>query len=175
MMLITGGCGFIGSNFIHLVLEKYSDIDIINIDKLTYAGNIENLKSIEKDRRYSFVKGDIADTEKLTEIFNSDIDIVVNFAAETHVDRSISSGDSFIQTNIVGTNKLLKFSRKYDCKFVQISTDEVYGSRKEGYFAEQGLNFNMVAGDDFIQQVRDYMEAIPIIPEGNISNDRDGF
>lgn len=135
-MLITGGCGFIGSNFIHFVLEKYSDVDIINIDKLTYAGNLENLKSIEEDKRYSFVKGDIADTKKLQEIFNSDIDIVVNFAAETHVDRSISLGDSFLQTNIIGTHKLLKFSRKYDCKFVQISTDEVYGSRKDGFFTE---------------------------------------
>lgn len=139
MMLITGGCGFIGSNFIHLILEKYSDVDILNLDKLTYAGNLENLKSVENDSRYSFVKGDIADIEKLQELFSSDIDIVVNFAAETHVDRSISSGDSFIQTNVIGTHNLLKFSRKYDCKFVQISTDEVYGSRKEGYFDENDM------------------------------------
>ncbi len=137
MWLVTGGCGFIGSNFIRLILEEENDIQIVNLDKLTYAGNPNNLKDIENNPRYSFVKGDIADPDILLTIYEkNDIEIVINFAAESHVDRSIFSGDEFIHTNIQGTHNLLKFARKYDSKFIQISTDEVYGSIKEGYFKE---------------------------------------
>jgi len=136
LWLITGGCGFIGSNFIHYLLNKYEDIELLNLDKLTYAGNLQNLETISDDSRYSFIKGDIADNSILKEIFEKDIDLVINFAAESHVDRSIESGDDFIHTNIVGTHNLLKFSLKNNCKILHISTDEVYGSRTEGYFNE---------------------------------------
>ncbi len=137
--IVTGGCGFIGSNFIHYILEKYEDANIINIDKLTYAGNIENLRDLEGNPRYKFVEGDIADYSLLSSIFNKDIDQVVNFAAETHVDRSIEGGDEFINTNVLGTHALLKHCLKYDVKFLQISTDEVYGSSREGFFKETDI------------------------------------
>jgi len=137
MLLITGGYGFIGSNFIRLLIKEKSDIKILNVDKLTYAGNLLNLKDIEKNNNYSFIKGDITNYSFLREIFNNyEIEAIVNFAAETHVDRSLFYSDEFISTNIQGTHTLLKFARKYDIKFVQISTDEVYGSIKEGYFKE---------------------------------------
>ncbi|MCX5808699.1 MAG: dTDP-glucose 4,6-dehydratase [Proteobacteria bacterium] len=137
-ILVTGGCGFIGSNFIRHMLSKYP-YSIINLDKLTYAGNLENLKDIENDRGYSFVKGDIIDRHLLEHIFDtSKIDTIINFAAESHVDRSIMNPDEFIQTNINGTFNLLEIAKKRRIKrFVQISTDEVYGSLgKEGKFTE---------------------------------------
>jgi len=137
-ILVTGGCGFIGSNFVRHMLSKYP-YSIINLDKLTYAGNLENLKDIENDKRYSFVKGDIIDRHILEHIFDtSKIDIIINFAAESHVDRSIMNPDEFIQTNINGTFNLLEIAKKRGVKrFVQISTDEVYGSLgKEGKFTE---------------------------------------
>ena len=137
-ILVTGGCGFIGSNFVRHMLSRYP-YSIINLDKLTYAGNLENLKDIENDRRYSFVKGDIIDRHLLEHIFDtSKIDTIINFAAESHVDRSIMSPDEFIQTNINGTFNLLEIAKKKGIKrFVQISTDEVYGSLgKEGKFTE---------------------------------------
>lgn len=137
-VLVTGGCGFIGSNFVRHMLSKYP-YSIINLDKLTYAGNLENLKDIENDRRYSFVKGDIIDRHLLENIFDtSKIDTIINFAAESHVDRSIMNPDEFIQTNINGTFNLLEIAKKRRIKrFVQISTDEVYGSLgKEGKFTE---------------------------------------
>jgi len=136
-VLVTGGCGFIGSNFIHYMLSKYP-YKIINLDKLTYAGNPENLKTIESDTRYMFIKGDIAEPEDLKKAFSNGIDLVVNFAAESHVDRSIMDPDTFIKTNINGTFNLLEASKKWGVKrFVQISTDEVYGSLgKEGKFRE---------------------------------------
>ncbi len=138
--IITGGCGFIGTNFIRYVLKNYEDIEVINLDKLTYAGNKNNLTDFENDPRYSFVRGDIADSVVLDKLFQDnkeEIELIVNFAAESHVDRSILGGDEFIQTNVQGTHMLLKYARKHDCKFLQISTDEVYGSREEGYFGEQ--------------------------------------
>lgn len=145
--LITGGAGFIGSNFIHYMLRKYENITIVNLDKLTYAGNLENLKFYENDKRLLFVQGDIADRQVVEGIFNKyDIDYVVNFAAESHVDRSILGPEIFIKTNILGTTNLLNVSKKYweindgfkeDKKFIQVSTDEVYGSLGEtGYFTE---------------------------------------
>ena len=137
-IMITGGAGFIGSNFIHYMLKKYSDIDIINFDKLTYAGNLDNLKDIENDSRYNFIKGDICNTELVNEIVkNENIDQIINFAAESHVDRSIFGPEPFIKTDVFGTFSLLEISRKNDVeKYIQISTDEVYGSIEKGSFKE---------------------------------------
>ncbi len=134
--LITGGAGFIGSNFIHYILNKYSDIEVTNLDKLTYAGNLDNLKDVENDPRYRFVKGDICDAA-LVEPLVEEADVVVNFAAESHVDRSIGKPDDFIQTDIFGTFVLLEAARKFGIeRFVQISTDEVYGSTLGESFKE---------------------------------------
>ncbi len=128
VVLVTGGAGFIGSNFILYLLEKYPDIKVINLDKLTYAGNLENLKSVEDDPRYSFVKGDIVDAKLVDEVMEG-VDIVVHFAAETHVDRSIMEPAAFVVTNVVGTQVLLDAAVKYKVKrFHHISTDEVFGS-----------------------------------------------
>lgn len=135
-ILITGGCGFIGSNFIHLLMEKYEDIDIVNLDKLTYCGNEANLEDISKDARYSFVKGDICDKGLVSELLK-DRDIVVNFAAETHVDRSIKYSDEFLKTNVFGVKVMLDAVREAEIKkFIQIGTDEVYGSVAEGLSVE---------------------------------------
>ena len=134
--LITGSAGFIGSNFIHYLFEKYHDVEIINLDKLTYAGNLDNLKEIENRSGYKFVKGDICDRE-LVEDLMKDCDYVINFAAESHVDRSIDAPDDFIKTDVYGTFVLLESARKYSIKkFVQISTDEVYGSIENGSFKQ---------------------------------------
>jgi len=135
-LLVTGGAGFIGSNFIRALLKKHPDIEITNLDKLTYAGNLDNLRDVEKDSRYRFVQGDICD-EKVVEPLVRDADIVLNFAAESHVDRSIGKPDDFIKTDIFGTFVLLEASRKQGVeRFVQISTDEVYGSIEKGAFSE---------------------------------------
>lgn len=146
--LVTGGAGFIGSNFIHYMLKKHKNINIINYDKLTYAGNLENLKSIENDSRYTFVQGDICDSDLLKKLFSKyDIDYVVNFAAETHVDRSILEPEVFVKTNVLGTVTLLNTAKntwaegekfKSGKKYLQVSTDEVYGSLgSNGYFTEK--------------------------------------
>ncbi|MBA4391518.1 MAG: dTDP-glucose 4,6-dehydratase [Syntrophus sp. (in: bacteria)] len=136
-ILITGGCGFIGSNFVRHMLAKYR-YNVVNLDKLTYAGNPENLQDVEKDNRYTFIRGDIAEKSDLEKVFKLPIELVVNFAAESHVDRSIIDPDTFIKTNINGTFQLLEMAKKKNVKkFVQISTDEVYGSLgKEGKFSE---------------------------------------
>jgi dTDP-glucose 4,6-dehydratase len=127
-ILITGGCGFIGTNFVRRMLGRY-DYNIINLDKLTYAGNLENLKDLEDNPQYTFVRADIASPSDLEKIFNKPIDVLVNFAAESHVDRSIVDPDTFIRTNINGTFNLLEVAKKKGVKrFIQISTDEVYGS-----------------------------------------------
>lgn len=128
-LLITGGAGFIGSNFVRLILTE-SDWEVVNLDKLTYAGNLENLADIKDNPRYSFIRGDIADAKQIEEIFKQqNFNAVINFAAESHVDRSIQDASPFIITNIMGTQVLLDASRKYGIeKFVQVSTDEVYGS-----------------------------------------------
>jgi dTDP-glucose 4,6-dehydratase len=135
--LVTGGAGFIGSNYIHYLFEKYgNDVKIINLDKLTYAGNLENLVDVEKKKNYRFVKGDICDAEVVDSLVK-EADIVVNFAAESHVDRSIGAPDDFIKTDVYGAFVLLEAARKYGVeKFVQISTDEVYGSIIDGSFKE---------------------------------------
>ena len=137
-ILVTGGCGFIGSNFIRHMLSS-SDVAITNLDKLTYAGNLENLKDLEGHPSYTFVRGDIADEADVERAFGERVDGVVNFAAESHVDRSILNPDAFIRTNIYGTYKLLEQARKKGtAKFLHVSTDEVYGSLGEtGKFREE--------------------------------------
>ncbi len=135
-ILVTGGAGFIGSNFIRYILNKYPDYQVVNLDKLTYAGRRENLKDIENDPRYKFVKGDICDAKTVAKIVK-DCDTIVHFAAESHVDRSIVDASEFIRTNVHGTYVLLEAARKYKISlFCHISTDETYGSRNEGFFKE---------------------------------------
>ena len=140
-IMITGGAGFIGSNFIHHILKKYEDIKIVNYDMLTYAGNLDNLRDVEKDPRYKFIKGDICDMKKVNDVIKKeDIAEIVNFAAETHVDRSIAGPQAFINTDIFGPFNLLEAGRKFDVeRYIQISTDEVYGSIKEGSFKETDM------------------------------------
>lgn len=153
-ILVTGGAGFIGSNFVKYMLTE-TDHKIINLDNLTYAGNLENLKDIENNVNYTFIKGDIVNRSLVDEIFNDyDVTIVVNFAAESHVDRSIEDPEIFLRTNVIGTQTLLDVSKKHwkvnadkkcmkfkdGVKFVQVSTDEVYGSLgKEGLFTESSM------------------------------------
>jgi dTDP-glucose 4,6-dehydratase len=138
-LLITGGAGFIGSNFVHYVLNNHPGVSLVNVDLLTYCGNLENLISVEKNPRYGFKKADIADKDALQRIFaENKFDAVVNFAAESHVDRSITDPAVFLKTNVLGTQVLLNLALEYKVpRFVQISTDEVYGSLPEtGYFME---------------------------------------
>src|SRR5699024_9403687 len=145
--LITGCAGFIGSNFVYYMLKKYNDILLVNLDKLTYAGNLENLKGVEGDSRHVFVQGDICDRALVTSLFEKyDFDYVINLAAESHVDRSINNPEIFLETNVLGTVNLLQCTKNAwlkdgvwaeGKKYVQVSTDEVYGSLgDEGYFME---------------------------------------
>lgn len=145
-ILVTGGAGFIGSNFILHILKEYGEYRVINLDKLTYAGNLMNLDSVKDNSHYEFIQGDICDTALLNHIFSSnDIHYVVNFAAESHVDRSLLEPELFVMTNVLGTCRLLDAVKKHwldkdldmKKKFLQVSTDEVYGSLgEEGYFVE---------------------------------------
>ena len=146
--LVTGGAGFIGSNFVQYMLQKYQDVRILNLDKLTYAGNLENLASVKDDPRYTFIHADICDKAAVEKIFaENDVDYVVNFAAESHVDRSIREPEVFVKTNVEGTVCLLNAARnawnlggddyKEGCKYLQVSTDEVDGSLgAEGFWTE---------------------------------------
>jgi len=138
-LLITGGAGFIGSNFILYIVNKYPEYQLINVDALTYAGNLENLRSVENHPNHRFVKVDITSRAELEPLFAEGIDLVVNFAAESHVDRSILQPDIFVRTNILGTQVLLDLAKQYHVrKFVQVSTDEVYGTLGEtGLFTEE--------------------------------------
>ncbi|TKH33104.1 dTDP-glucose 4,6-dehydratase [Paenibacillus polymyxa] len=138
-LLVTGGAGFIGSNFVLYMLKQHPDYEIVNVDALTYAGNLENLKSIEDHPKHTFVKADITDAHVMDQLMQQGIDVVVNFAAESHVDRSILEPEVFVKTNVLGTQVLLDAAKKYNVtKFVQISTDEVYGSLGEtGLFTEE--------------------------------------
>ncbi|SMF62420.1 dTDP-glucose 4,6-dehydratase [Paenibacillus barengoltzii] len=138
-LLVTGGAGFIGSNFVLYMLKQHPNYQIINVDTLTYAGNLENLKSVEGNPNHTFVKADITDAKAMDELISQDVDIVVNFAAESHVDRSILEPDIFVKTNVLGTQVLLDAAKKHGVKkFVQVSTDEVYGSLGEtGLFTEE--------------------------------------
>ncbi|WP_238884650.1 dTDP-glucose 4,6-dehydratase [Clostridium sp. YIM B02551] len=146
--LVTGGAGFIGSNFVIYMLNKHKNIRIINLDKLTYSGNLDNLDSLKNNTNHIFIKGDILDKDLVDRLFQQyNINYVVNFAAESHVDRSINEPEVFANTNVLGTLNLLNITKKYWCenevwkdgvKFLQVSTDEVYGSLGDvGYFTEQ--------------------------------------
>ena len=142
-ILVTGGAGFIGSNFVLYMVDRYPEDTIVNLDALTYAGNLETLKSVENKLNYKFVKGDIADHSFVDQLFNDEkFDAVVNFAAESHVDRSITNPGIFIKTNVLGTQVLLDASKKYGVKrYHQVSTDEVYGDlpldRLDLFFTEE--------------------------------------
>lgn len=139
-LLVTGGAGFIGSNFVRYMVHKYPDYQIINLDALTYAGNLENLTDVEGRPNYTFVKGDIADRSFINELFEKEnFDYVLNFAAESHVDRSITDPDVFIRTNIQGTQVLLDAAKNFGVqKYLQVSTDEVYGTLGDtGLFTEE--------------------------------------
>ena len=132
-VLVTGGAGFIGSNFVRFLLSARRDIEIVNLDKLTYAGNPESLADVANDSRYQFIRGDITDRNALRELFQRGFDAVVHFAAETHVDRSIEDASPFLNTNIFGTHCLLEAARNFPkVRFIHISTDEVYGSAPVG-------------------------------------------
>ncbi|WP_145028193.1 dTDP-glucose 4,6-dehydratase [Paenibacillus sp. Y412MC10] len=138
-LLVSGGAGFIGSNFVLYMLQQHPEYKIINVDSLTYAGNLENLKSIENHPNYTFSKTDITDAKAIDDLFQQGIDVVVNFAAESHVDRSILDPEVFVKTNVLGTQVLLDAAKKYGVtKYVQVSTDEVYGTLGEtGLFTEE--------------------------------------
>lgn len=138
-LLVTGGAGFIGSNFVRYMLKRHPNYRVVNVDALTYAGNLENLQPVENHPNYTFVQADITDAAMMDALVRQDIDVIVNFAAESHVDRSIVEPDVFVKTNVLGTQVLLDAARKYNvAKYVQISTDEVYGSLGEnGLFTEE--------------------------------------
>ncbi len=138
-IVVTGGAGFIGSNFVRYLLRTRPGVEVVNLDKLTYAGNLQNLRDVEGDRRYTFVRGDICDAGVVCSALTG-ADAVVNFAAETHVDRSISGPQDFIRTDVLGTHTLLEAVRELGVgRYLQISTDEVYGSIEEGSFTEDGV------------------------------------
>lgn len=142
-ILVTGGAGFIGGNFVHYMVDKYPEDVIVNLDKLTYAGNLETCRSVEDKANYSFIKGDIADREFIFALFEKEaFDVVVNFAAESHVDRSIEDPEIFVKTNVMGTTTLLDACNKYGIqRYHQVSTDEVYGDlpldRPDLFFTEE--------------------------------------
>ncbi len=147
-ILVTGGCGFIGVNFVRLLLETCPDWQVVNLDKLTYAGNLQSLEDVADHPRHTFIRGDICDAELIDSLFAEyAIDTVVHFAAESHVDRSITGPDAFVRTNVFGTFALLEAAKKYwldqgrgddGCRFLHVSTDEVYGSLGEtGFFTEE--------------------------------------
>lgn len=141
-ILVTGGAGFIGGNFVHYMVNKYPEDMIVNLDKLTYAGNLETCASVEDKPNYKFIKGDIADREFIFDLFEKEkFDVVVNFAAESHVDRSIEDPEIFVKTNVMGTTTLLDACVKYGIqRYHQVSTDEVYGDlpldRPDLFFTE---------------------------------------
>jgi len=132
-ILITGGAGFIGSNFVRHILDHHPEHSVLNLDSLTYAGNLENLRDLETNPRYTFVKGDICDPGLLAGL---QFDAIIHFAAESHVDRSILDASPFLMTNIMGTKNLLELAKERGCRMVHVSTDEVYGSIPEGLFTE---------------------------------------
>lgn len=185
-ILVTGGAGFIGSHLVKYFVKKYPQYHIYNLDKLTYAGNLENLVEIEKSSNYSFIKGDIQDEQLIYKLFNTyKFDAVIHLAAESHVDRSIINPNEFIFTNVVGTVNLLNAARKYwkpqGCLFYHVSTDEVYGSLKEeGYFTEttrydprSPYSASKASSDHFVQAYY-HTFGIPIIMS-NCSNNYGPF
>lgn len=142
-LLICGGAGFMGSHFVKYILAKYPSYNVVNFDKLTYAGNLDNLREVQENNHYRFFKGDICDASQLEKaIKENNIDVIINYAAETHVDRSIMDPDVFLRTDILGTFNLLEATKNFGLhKMVQISTDEVFGSIEEGSFAEDSAFF----------------------------------
>ena len=140
-LLVTGGAGFIGSNYIRHMMSSRHDLEIINLDVLTYAGNLNNLKGIEKNPNYSFIQGDICNRDIVNAILGKHkVDAIIHFAAESHVDRSITNASAFVKTNVLGTHTLLECARNHTIpKFIHISTDEVYGSTMEGSFKETDI------------------------------------
>ncbi|MBN1824471.1 MAG: dTDP-glucose 4,6-dehydratase [Endomicrobiales bacterium] len=168
-VLVTGGAGFIGSNFIRYLLSRHRSYRIINLDKLTYAGNLDNLKDVEKNPRYRFVRGDICDAGLVDKLAKS-VDVIMNFAAETHVDRSIMESGSFIKTDVMGTHALLEAAKKHGIKkYIQVSTDEVYGSIRKGSFTEKSnLSPNSPyssskAGGDLLARSYFVTHKVPVI------------
>jgi dTDP-glucose 4,6-dehydratase len=168
-ILVTGGAGFIGSNFIRHMLNKYQNYKIINLDLLTYAGNPDNLNDIDNNPNYSFIHGDICDLDIVNKIMQK-VDYVVHFAAESHVDRSIEDGSVFAKTNFMGTFTLLNSALEYNIKkFVHISTDEVYGSIAKGSFKENDLltpsspYSSSKAGSDLLVQSYFITYELPVI------------
>jgi dTDP-glucose 4,6-dehydratase len=187
-ILVTGGAGFIGSHLVRLLVNKYSDYKIINMDVLTYAGNLSNLKDIEDKENYEFVKGDICDFEKVKEIFAMyKIDSVIHLAAESHVDRSIKDPFSFAQTNVMGTLSLLQAAKLYwkedygNKLFYHVSTDEVYGSLgEEGFFTEttsydphSPYSASKASSDHFVRSFQDTYGFPTVI--SNCSNNYGSF
>lgn len=170
-MLVTGGLGFIGSNFIRYILSRYPECALVNLDLMTYAGNPANLKDIEDDPRYSFVRGDICDRECVTDVLERhQVDTIIHFAAESHVDRSISDAPVFVRTNVLGTHVLLEAARIQGIRrFIHVSTDEVYGSIPVGSFAEtDGLNPSSPysaskAGSDLLARSYYLTYGLPVI------------
>jgi len=140
-ILVTGGAGFIGSNFILHMMNSHPEVEVLNLDVLTYAGNLNNLKGIDKNPRYTFIKGDICDPNVVNTILDRyKVDTIVHFAAESHVDRSITKASEFVRTNVLGTHNLLECARHHPiARFVHISTDEVYGSTLKGSFTEKDI------------------------------------
>jgi dTDP-glucose 4,6-dehydratase len=139
-ILVTGGAGFIGSNFVKYLLSKYPHYEIVNLDKLTYAGNLDNLSEVKDNSNHRFIKGDICDQRVVEDIVKDRMNVIVNFAAETHVDRSLYDPKIFAETNVLGTQVLLESALKFKTgRFIQISTDEVYGSSLKGRFNESSL------------------------------------
>lgn len=168
-ILVTGGLGFIGSNFIRHMLEKYPDYRIINLDKMTYAGNPDNLKGFENKSNYTFVCGDICDPEVVS-VLMKEVDHVVHFAAESHVDRSIKDASVFVKTNVLGTFTLLEAASRHNIKkFIHISTDEVYGSIDDGSFKETDIltpsspYSSSKAGSDLLAQSYFITHKLPVI------------
>ena len=170
-LLVTGGSGFIGSNFIRHMLESHPTISITNLDVLTYAGNPANLKDIENDPRYTFVRGDICDRVVVDDVMDQyHIDTVVHFAAESHVDRSIADGSVFVKTNVLGTFTMLDAALAHGIeRFIHVSTDEVYGSTREGSFVEtDNLNpsspySSSKAGSDLLALSYWHTHQLPVI------------
>ena len=170
-MLVTGGAGFIGSNFIRHMLAEHPDTRIVNLDALTYAGNPESLRDVADNPNYTFVKGDICDPAAVAAVFrNHPIETVVHFAAESHVDRSIADGAAFVRTNVLGTFTLLDYALKHGVRrFIHVSTDEVYGSTREGSFVEtDNLNPSSPysaskAGSDLLARSFFITHGLPVI------------
>jgi dTDP-glucose 4,6-dehydratase len=170
-LIVTGGAGFIGSNFIHYWLNKYPADFIINLDKLTYAGNLESLKDIENNPNYKFIQGDICDFDLVNDLVSDKVDLIVNFAAETHVDRSVMSSKDFIRTNVEGTMTLLDAAKNNgEVRFHHISTDEVFGdlsldgaafTEKSAYNPRNPYSASKAASDHLVRSYY-YTHALPI-------------